>query len=130
MQDFSSASSSLLQLEGKHITQAKCGRYLTMVMTSSGYVFKWRDSSHSGRLGHGTSQWRNLSIPCLVDGPREHNGVLQIPSFSIHCAALIDPNPSRIRQSHLDSFGKKERCDVVFKVEKQDLYANVRSVPT
>ena len=111
----------LLQLEGKHITQVKCGQYYTMVMTSSGYVFTWS----SGRLGHDTSQWRNLSIPCLVDGLREHNGVLQIPSFSINCACCIDPNPSRIHQSHLYSFGKKERCDVVFKVEKLDLYANV-----
>ena len=104
-------------LDGKHITQVQCGSYHTiMALTSSGYVFTW-DYSGNGRLGHGKSKlW--LSIPCLVEGLRDHN-VVHIRSGYHHCAALVDPSPSSIRQSQQTPCNNKENSDVVFMVENE-----------
>ena len=113
-------------LEGKNITQVQCGYYHTMALTSSGYVFTW-GCSDNGQLGHGNVKpMKSLSIPCLVEGLREHN-VFQISSGNFHCAVLVNTpaTPSIIRQSQHASFNNKLHSDVVFKVENEPLYANV-----
>jgi hypothetical protein len=112
-------------LEGKNITQVQCGYNHTIALTSSGYVLTW-GYAHNGRLGHGDMmEPKFLSIPCLVEGLREHN-VVQISSGYFHCAVLVDPaRPSVIRDSQQASFNNKQHSDVVFKVENQFLYANI-----
>jgi hypothetical protein len=110
-------------LQGRHITQVQCGVYHTMALTSSGYVFTW-GSAGNGRLGQGKSSKLRLSIPCLVEGLRDHN-VVQIRSRYHHCAAVVDPSHSFIRQSQHSSFNNKENSDVVFVVEKEPVYAKV-----
>ena len=127
----------VVALEGKHITQVQCGGRHTMALTSSGYVFTWGFAGN-GALGHGDilplSQFsmsflvdtslRCLSIPCLVDGLREHN-VVQISSGEDHCAVLVDSAPSSIRLLQLASFNNKEHYDIVFMVENELIYANI-----
>ena len=61
-----------------------------------------------------------MSIPCLVEGLREHN-VVQITTKHSHCAVLVDPNPSEIRQSQHASFNNEQHSDVVFMVEHEAL---------
>ena len=115
-------------LEGKHITQVEeCGRCHTMALTSSGYVLTWGSAECGGLLGHGNNHGKLecCSIPCLVEGLREHN-VVQISSGSLHCAVLVDPtSPSSIRQLQQTSFNNQEHYDVIFMVENEPLYANV-----
>jgi hypothetical protein len=95
-----------------------------MALTSSGYVFTW-GYAEDGRLGHGKSKLKCCSIPCLVEGLREHN-VVQISTGDDYCAVLVDPtSPSIIRQSQQATFNNKEHSDVVFMVEDEPLYANV-----
>merc|ERR1719276_463760 len=109
---------------GKHITQVQCGRSHTMALTSSGYVFTWGDTEY-GKLGHGSiNSEKSLTIPCLVEGLREHN-VVQITSSPYNCAVIVDSQPSTIRQSQLASFNNKEHSDVVFMVENEPIYANI-----
>ena len=101
-------------LEGKHITQVQCGSYHTMALTSSGYVFTW---GYWGEVGHGNIKLKRkyLTIPCLVEGLREHN-VVQIASGNRHCAVIVDSKPSTIRQSQQASFNNKEQSDVVYRL--------------
>ena len=95
-----------------------------MALTSSGYVFTWGNSS-ACIFGHVYPNVKCFSIPCLVEGLRQHN-VVQIAIGDYHCAVLVDPtNPSIIRQSQQASFNNKEHSDVVFMVENEPLYANV-----
>ena len=110
-------------LKGKHITQVQCGEFHTMALTSSGYVFTWGHVA-DGRLGHGKLDLQCLSIPCLVEGLRDHN-VVRITTLHAHCAALVDYSPSSIRQSQKLFFNNKEQSNVVFMVENEPLYANV-----
>ena len=111
-------------LESNHITQVKCGEVHTMALTASGYVFTW-GYTDNGVLGHRISKVGCCSIPCVVEGLREHN-VVQITSGDKHCAVLVDPtSPSIIRQSQQASFNNQELSDVVFMVDNQRLYANV-----
>ena len=98
--------------------------YHSMALTSSGYVFTCGNSVN-GEVGHGNVKRQCLSIPCLVEGLREHN-VVQISSGPRHGAVLVDPaTPSIIRESQQASFNNKLHSDVVFKVENQSLYANI-----
>jgi len=95
-----------------------------MVLTSSGYVFTW-GRTKNGRLGHGNVERKCLSIPCLVEGLREHH-VVQISSGHFHCAVLVDlTSPSIIREVQQASFNNEQHSDVVFKVENEFLYANI-----
>ena len=110
-------------LEGKHITQVQCGQHHTMALTSSGYVFTW-GCGGNGRLGNSSLLRNCFFLPCLVEDLRELK-VIQIAAKSSHCAVLIDPSPSPIRQSQLTSFNSKEHSDVVFMVENETLYAKV-----
>jgi hypothetical protein len=64
-----------------------------------------------------------LVICCLVEGLREHNVVQISSSFHAHCAVLVDPSPSSIRQSQQASFNNKQHSDVVLIVENEYLYA-------
>jgi RCC1 and BTB domain-containing protein len=112
-------------LVGKRITQVQCGWHHTMALTSSGYVLTW-GSSEYGALGHGHANVNCFSFPCLVEGLRQHN-VVQISGGSAHCAVLIDStNPSDSRQSQQASFNNIENSDVVFKVDNQSLYSNIK----
>jgi hypothetical protein len=121
----------VLALVGKHITQVQCDNdNTTTALTSSGYVFRCGDTeygvlSHGVLVSHGiiVKPIKCFSFPCLVEGLREHN-VVQI-SGNFHCAAMIDPNPSSIRQSQEASFNNKNHFDVTFMVENESLYANV-----
>jgi hypothetical protein len=120
------ASPALVQaLEGKHIVQVKCGCYHTMALTSSGYVFTWGQDNTNNRLWQINSQFMWFSIPCLVEGLRDHN-VVQISTYRDHCAVLVDPKkPSPIRQAQQASFNNQQHSDVVIMVENEPLYANV-----
>jgi hypothetical protein len=113
----------VLTFEGnKHITQVQCDSCHTMALTSSGYVFTW-GKAEFGVLGHGNVNLKQFSVPCLVEGLREHN-VVQISSCDFHCAVLVDPtSPSSIRESQQASISNQEHSDVVFMVENQPLYA-------
>merc|ERR1719276_537136 len=97
----------------------------TMALTSRGYVFTWGYAEY-GRLGHCSisSKREFLTIPCLVEGLREHN-VAQITSGGGHSAVIVDSQPSTIRQSQLASFNNKEHSDVVLMVENEPIYANI-----
>jgi alpha-tubulin suppressor-like RCC1 family protein len=121
------SSPALVQaLVGKHITQVQCGDCNTTALTSSGYVFTWgvNDYRYPGVLGHVNVKPKCLSVPCLVEGLREHN-VVHITSGSHHCTVIVDPaSPSHIRQSQQASFNNKRHSDVVFVVENELLYAN------
>jgi hypothetical protein len=98
-----------------------------MALTSSGYVFTW-GNAEDGRLGHGkTGLKKCFSLPCLVEGLREHN-VVQITGGYYHCAVLVDPNSSIIRQSQQAAFNNPELSDVVLMVENEPLYANVNDL--
>jgi RCC1 and BTB domain-containing protein len=115
----------VLTFEGKHITQVQCGSGYTMALTSTSHVFTWGDGEY-GVLGHGDVNLNYFSFPCLVEGLREHN-VVQISSGYYHCAVLVDStNPSDGRQSQQASFNNKEHSDVVFKVDNQSLYSNIK----
>jgi hypothetical protein len=105
---------------GKHITQLHCCPNNTMALTSSGYVFTWGYEGH-----YGSVKPKCLSVPCLVEGLREHN-VVQITSCSQRCAVLVDPtSPSHIRQLQQASFNNQELSDVVLIVGNQPLYAKI-----
>jgi hypothetical protein len=101
--------------------------FTDVALTSSGYVLTWGDKYHTC-LGHGdltkNFSLTGSSIPCLVEGLREHN-FIQISSGNMHFGVLVDPSPSLIRQSQQASFNNKEHSDVVFMVENEPLYANV-----
>jgi hypothetical protein len=114
-------------LEGKHITQVPCGKHYSMALTSSGYVFTWGNVEAGGCLGHGKSGLKCFSIPCLVEELREHN-VVQITGGYNHCAVLVDPSPSTIRNSQQAAFNNPELSDVVLMVENESLYANVNDL--
>jgi alpha-tubulin suppressor-like RCC1 family protein len=121
------ASPALVQaLKDKDIIQVQCGLNHTMALTSSGYVFTWGwAEDESGVLGHGNVKSKCLSIPCLVEGLREHS-VVQIAGGRYHCAVLVDSTSlSTIRQSQQVSFNNKQHSDVVLIVENEPLYANV-----
>ena len=96
-----------------------------MALTASGYVFIWGDAEY-GTIGYVNPKLECCSIPCLVEGLREHN-VIQMTSDYYHCAVLVDPtNPSSIRQSQQTFFNNKDHhSNVVFMVENESLYANV-----
>jgi hypothetical protein len=112
-------------LEGKYITQVQCGRYHTMALTSSGYVFTW-GKTEDGVLGHGNVNLECFSFPYLVVGLREHN-VVQISSSYSHCAVLVDStNPSDSRQLQQASVNNQSDYDIKFVVENQSLYANIK----
>jgi alpha-tubulin suppressor-like RCC1 family protein len=120
------ASPALVQaLEDKDIIQVQCGYTPTsMALTSSGYVFTWGGTNY-GVLGHGNVKSKCCSVPCLVEGLREHN-VVHITSGRYHCAVLVDSTSlSTIRQSQQVSFNNKQHSDVVLMVENEPLYANV-----
>jgi hypothetical protein len=91
-------SPAVLTLVGKYITQVQCGIFHTMALTSTGHAFTC-GTTQSGRLGHGYIQKQTcVSVPCLVEGLREHN-VVHISCGISHCAALVDStsSPSDIR---------------------------------
>jgi hypothetical protein len=116
----------VLTFEGKYITQVQCGSRHTMALTSSGYVFTC-GRTQFGALGHGYGnvKVKCVSVPCLVEGLREHN-VVHISSSANHFAVLVDPtSPSCIRQSQQASFNNQKLSDVVLMVENQPLYANI-----
>ena len=96
-----------------------------MALSSSGYVFTWGCAVH-GQLGHGNkSKLLYLTIPCLVEGLREHN-VIQMASVDDHYeAVIVDAKPSAIRQSQQTTFNNKEHSDIVFMVENEPIYANM-----
>jgi RCC1 and BTB domain-containing protein len=118
-------SPALVQaLVGKDITQVQCSDVHTMALTSSGYVFTWGNVKRAV-LGHGNINLKCFSVPCLVEGLREHNAV-HISSGSFHCAVLVDPiSPSSIRQSQQASINNQEDYDVKLMVENQPLYAHI-----
>ena len=92
------------------------------LLTSSGYFFTW-DKVKYGTLGHGsTSSLQCLTIPCLVEGLRQHK-VVQISTNYEHCAVSVDPTPSTIRHSQQALFNNEERYDVVLMVENEPIYA-------
>ena len=107
--------------EGYDITQVQCGDDYSMALTSSGYVFTWGCAYY---VCIGPGNYAFFSIPCLVEGLREHN-VVRITTYYRHIAVLVDPSPSTIRQSQQASFNNKEHYDVVIMVENEALYANV-----
>jgi alpha-tubulin suppressor-like RCC1 family protein len=123
-ENMSSPALVVQALDGKDIIQVQCGCTHTMALTSSGYVFTWGSVDY-GVLGHGNVKPKSLSIPCLVEGLREHN-IIQISSGYCHCGVLVEPSsPSIIRQSQQASFNNNQHSDVVLMVENQPLYANV-----
>jgi len=90
----------VLTLVGKHIIQVQCGMFHTMALTSTGHVFTC-GRTQFGALGHGYGnvKVKCVSVPCLVEGLREHN-VVHISCGIAHCAVLVDStSPSDIRQS-------------------------------
>ena len=108
----------VVALEGKVITQVQCGKYHTMALTTTGYVFAWG----SRRMN---VQSDNVElIPYLVESLCDHH-VVQITSKHRHCAVLVDPNTSVIRQSQVAAFNNKSKSDVVFMVENEHLYGNM-----
>ena len=86
---------------------------------SHGEGVQHRSSNHCC-LGHGKSKLKYFTIPCLVEGLFEHN-VVQILSYHEHCAVLVDPSHSSIRQSQEVSFNNKQLSDVVIMVENEPL---------
>lgn len=109
-------------LRGKVVTQAECGECHTLALISSGYVFSW-GKGDNGQLGHGRHH-KTLSIPCVVEGLREHNA-LKIATSSDHCAVVIDPKPSPVTEFNRNLLNNKQLSDVVFMVENQPIYARI-----
>ena len=104
-------------LMGQHITQVQCGFHHTMALTSSGCLFTWGNAMY-GALGHGYLSKNYVStVPCLVEGLREHN-VVHISGSYDHCVALVDPTitstdaaPTTVlalSQSDDDTFSNRE----------------------
>jgi hypothetical protein len=80
-------------------------------MELSGDWYNWSCQQHTLEC---------CSISCPVEGLCEHNGV-QIVSGDDHCAVLVDPSPSMIRQSLQASFKNQELSDIVFMVENEPI---------
>ena len=110
---------------GEMDVMVNLGDYLTMTLTSSGFVFTWVCGDNRSDYCFGESpEGKGFSVPHLVKQLCEHN-VVQIATGHQHCVALVDPSPSPIRQSQQASFNNKQHSDVVFMVENEPLYANV-----
>ena len=65
-------------------------------------------------------------VPRIVEGLRDYNSV-QISCGSKHCAVLVDPSPSTIRQDQEYSFYNKDNSDMKFTVggeKTEPIYAN------
>ena len=109
-------------LQGKVVTQAECAECHMIALISSGFVFSW-GRGDNGQLGQGCHH-KTLSIPCVVEGLREHNAV-KIATSSDHCAVIINSKPSTISEFSRTLLNNKQLSDVVLMAENQPIYSRV-----
>ena len=110
-------------LETVEIKQVQCGDYFTMALSTSGYVYTWGKLSLSDPTNS-----KNRMVPCVVEGLLEHNVVQISCYYYYHCAVLVDPSPSAIRQDQLSCFNNMNNSDVTFMVggnTSEPIYAKV-----
>ena len=76
-----------------------------------------------------TWSWQQIKTEIAHDAMpsrmRDHN-VVQITSGNNHYAVIVDSKLSTIRQSQEASFNNKEQSVVVFMVENEPIYANIK----
>ena len=121
-------------LETVDIKQVQCGDTFTMALSTSGYVYAWGELCRGyicdwGKLrprDHTESTTTGVTVPRLVEGLREHN-VAHISCKKVHCAALVDPSVSGIRQAQQLHFNNKKHSDVTFMIgeDSEPIYASI-----
>ena len=92
-----------------------------VLSTSAGYMLYTWGIIISMR--YASSQ--NVLLSRFVKGLRVHNFVQISCCCHEHCAVLVDPSPSSIRQSQQAQFNNKEHSDVTFMVENIPIYGNM-----
>ena len=126
-------------LETIDIKQVQCGYSFTMALSTSGYVYFWGKkvcqkhhwdywkTGFPSRYGwYDVKNIQKVMLPHLVKGLRDHN-VVQISCQYDHCAALVDPSASAIRQAQQLHFNNQQYSDVTFRIgeNSEPIYASI-----
>ena len=110
-------------LETKEIIQVQCGgKYRTLALRTSGYVYAWGDMDYLLRRENVlVSPNPKVLVPSIVHKLSRYN-VVQLSSYSAttelidplstYCAIIVDPSPSPIREAQRSQLYNKDHSDV------------------